>query len=86
MAEITNIKIKLIAYGIAKEILYGGSRDYEIKSNATIGELKDQLINDFSEFEKLRSLRFAIHEEYQTDDYVLSENDEVVIIPPVSGG
>jgi molybdopterin converting factor small subunit len=31
-------------------------------------------------------LAFAVGEEYQTDSYALTENDEVVIIPPVSGG
>ncbi|MEQ9297930.1 MAG: MoaD/ThiS family protein [Cyclobacteriaceae bacterium] len=86
MAEVTSVKIKLIAYGIAKDILGGGSKDYVVNADTSIGELKQLLINDFPEFEKLRSLKFAINEEYQSDDYVIIAEDEVVIIPPVSGG
>lgn len=86
MADLIKVKIKLIAYGIAKDILGGGSKDYAVKARCSIGQLKQLLINDFPEFEKLRSLKFAIDEEYQTDDYLILEGDEVVIIPPVSGG
>ena len=35
---------------------------------------------------ELNTLSFAVNEEYRADDFVLSEDDEVVIIPPVSGG
>lgn len=86
MTKVSNMRIKLVAYGIAKDILSAGTKDYQVKPMATIGELKEQLIGEFSDFEKLRSLRFAVNEEYQPDDHQLSENDEVVIIPPVSGG
>ena len=37
-------------------------------------------------FDKLASLQLAVNAEYVEDDYVLRENDEVVLIPPVSGG
>ena len=41
---------------------------------------------DYPEFEKLRSFTIAVNAEYRSDDFVLSAQDEVVIIPPVSGG
>lgn len=31
-------------------------------------------------------LMIAVNEEYQEHDYLLSDNDEVAFIPPVSGG
>ena len=37
-------------------------------------------------FQKLQSINFAINEDYQEDHFLLKEGDEVVIIPPVSGG
>ncbi len=80
------MKIKLVAYGIAKDILQSNSLDYELVGQKSIGELKSQLSGEFAEFDKLQSLRFAVGEEYQSDDYLLNENEEVVIIPPVSGG
>jgi molybdopterin converting factor small subunit len=51
-----------------------------------VGDLKIELIAQFPDFEKLRSLVIAVNEEYQEDGFILSEKDEIVIIPPVSGG
>ena len=44
------------------------------------------LVHQFPELASLRSLSFAVGEDYQEDNYVLREGDEVVVIPPVSGG
>lgn len=79
------MKVRLVAYGIAREILNAKTQDFEFKGNS-IGDLKDSLIATFPEFRKLRSLSFAVGERYQPDSWGLSENDEVVVIPPVSGG
>ena len=40
----------------------------------------------YPDFTKLRSFSIAVNEEYQNDDFVLNSNDEIVILPPVSGG
>ena len=78
--------IKLIVYGIAKDILGSSALDFTITDQSSIRELKDLLIKEFSDFDKLQSLKFAINEDYQDDTYIIQPNDEVVIIPPVSGG
>ncbi len=80
------MKIKLIAYGIAKDILQSKQLEYELKLGDTISALKQNLFQQYPEFSKLKSLAFAVGEDYQEDSYRLKENDEVVIIPPVSGG
>lgn len=79
------MKVRLVAYGIAREILNGKTQDFDFEGNS-IGELKDALTKNFPPFRKLRSLSFAVGEQYQADSTLLNENDEVVIIPPVSGG
>ena len=80
------MKIQIAAFGIARDILKGSMHEWELEGGASIENLKTELLQKYPEFGKLRSLRFAVNEEYQSDDYVLSEKDEVVIIPPVSGG
>ncbi len=79
------MKLNLVAFGIAKDII--GEKnlvvDYDVMS---IAQLKEQLCKDFPEFEALNSISFAINEEYRLDDFALTANDEVVIIPPVAGG
>ena len=79
------MKVKLVAYGIAREILKTKTLEFEFSGN-TIGDLKESLILGFPAFSKLRSLSFAVQENYQPDQFILQENEEVVIIPPVSGG
>ena len=76
----------LVAFGIAKDILASSQLAITIQDGATISTLKKELISAYPEFEKLQSLKFAINEDYESDEYVLKAQDEVVIIPPVSGG
>ncbi|MEC7753306.1 MULTISPECIES: MoaD/ThiS family protein [Roseivirga] len=79
------MKIQITAFGIAKDIV--GKKqmtlDFEGKS---VGEVRTCLVNRFPEFEQLASLRFAVNTSYVDDSFELTENDEVVLIPPVSGG
>jgi len=79
------MKLRLVSYGIAKDILASKEKEveYEVKN---VKELKAKLYLDYPDLERLRSVAFAVKEEYQGDDFLLSENDEVVIIPPVAGG
>ncbi|MBM3177349.1 MAG: MoaD/ThiS family protein [Bacteroidetes bacterium] len=79
------MKVRLVAFGIAKEILGSRNLPFEFEG-LTVGQLKDQLVETFPEFARLRSLSFAVQENYREDHFGLNENDEVVIIPPVSGG
>ena len=80
------MKIHLTAFGIAKDILQTNSMSLEIDGIENIGALKSYLCRQYPDFTKLRQLSFAINEEYRTDDFSLTENDEIIIIPPVSGG
>ena len=80
------MKIKVIAFGIAKDILSSKQVEIELKSGDTISSLRQILLHRHPEFSKLKSLSFAVGVNYQDDGYTLNENDEVVIIPPVSGG
>jgi molybdopterin converting factor small subunit len=80
------MKIRLIAFGIAKDILQSKQLDFDLLTGDTIDSLKQKLFKQYPDFTKLKSLSFAVGENYQEDSYSLHENDEVVIIPPVSGG
>ena len=75
-----------MAFGIARDILGGSTSTLELASPATIKHLKEVLVKRYPEFMKLKSFSVAVNEEYQEDDFILSEQDEIVILPPVSGG
>ncbi|MEM6376767.1 MAG: MoaD/ThiS family protein [Bacteroidota bacterium] len=80
------MNLELQAFGIAKDIVSGTSTNLEIEDGSTVGDLKKKLFQEYPAFEKLRSLSIAVNAEYRTDDYTLSAEDEIVLIPPVSGG
>ncbi|MEY2904525.1 MAG: hypothetical protein RJA52_541 [Bacteroidota bacterium] len=80
------MKINITAFGIAKEIIGNQSVTFDFPENSNVSEVKKKLIMAYPGFEKLATFAIAVNAEYATDQQILSENDEVVIIPPVSGG
>lgn len=81
------MNLKVLAFGIAKDIVGGNSFELELNSaSPTVQELKEKLAADFPSFKDLRSFAIAVNEEYAEDGQTIAPSDEVVIIPPVSGG
>jgi sulfur-carrier protein len=78
-------KYKLKAFGITKEIV--GSRDIEfVGMIQTVADLRMALKERYPELATLKSLMIAINNEYAGDDQLVREEDEIALIPPVSGG
>ena len=80
------MELQLLAFGIAKDIVEGSTTSIQVPESCSIADLKNVLCEEYPAFEKLRSFSIAVNAEYRNDDFVLSAKDEVVIIPPVSGG
>lgn len=80
------MKIKVLCFGITKELLGGFEQFFELANGSKVKDLKTLLLAKNQIFQKLDSLRIAINEEYAKDENEIFENDEVVLIPPVSGG
>ncbi len=85
-SKFETMKIKLTAYGIAKDIIQSKQAEIELGQGDNISALRKILVHRYPEFAKLKSLSFAVGVNYQEDSFGLHENDEVIIIPPVSGG
>lgn len=80
--------MEILLFGIAKDIVGSAQMDLsELKHPpSSVGELKDFLCSSFPEFGKLSSLAIAVNSQYAHDTEVLEADDEIAIIPPVSGG
>ncbi len=77
-----NIRIK--AFGITRDITAGAT---EIScQGATVGDLRKALLEKYPSLRDLASLMIAVNSSYAADDLPLNPGDEVVLIPPVSGG
>jgi molybdopterin synthase sulfur carrier subunit len=68
------------AYGVSELVL-------ELPSGTTVAAVLDQLINQHPELQQWRNLtRFGVNFQFVEPDTTLQKGDEVVLIPPVSGG
>ncbi len=80
--------MEILLFGIAKDIV-GESRlllEGEHSEVVSVGQLKQFLKRKFPGFTNLTSFAVAVNSEYAADDVPLGRNDEIAIIPPVSGG
>lgn len=80
------MKLQLVAFGIAKDILGKNKLEFELRDGQNVGDLRQALVQHYPDFGRLASLAFAVGTEYCQDDFELNDQTEVVLIPPVSGG
>ena len=79
--------LKLLAFGIAKDILGGPSLDMEITGDAiTAAGLKALLQQNYPRLKQLSSFMLAVNNGYANGDERITQTDEIAVIPPVSGG
>ena len=81
------MRVRVLYFGIIRERLGLAAEDVELGSGARVTDLLESLEGTHA-LSDLRSgaLRVAVNREYVDSSKVLSDNDEVAIIPPVSGG
>ena len=79
--------IRVLYFGIVRERLGMREESVALGDDATVADLLQAVANLHPSFAAgVRSVRVARNEEYVDSDTTLSDNDEVAIIPPVSGG
>jgi len=78
--------MKILAFGIAKEIMGGPVADVPVNTGMTAGMLKAALGEQYPALKKLSSFAIAVNGGYAKDDTAIMDTDELAIIPPVSGG
>jgi molybdopterin synthase sulfur carrier subunit len=79
------MKHNIKTFGIAREIM--GGREIKLETaGGTVGELRRELVAAYPKLQDLRSLFIAVNLKYADDEVVLTEADEIALIPPVSGG
>ena len=77
------ITVKL--FGIAKDIV--GSNTLNIEQElGSVDDLLTYLKSEYPRFKDLTSLLVAINNEYANTTARIESEDEVALIPPVSGG
>ena len=80
------MKYTIALFGITKEIVGNSSTTLEVSDTLTTDGLLTLLRAEYPQLAAIRSLLLAVNNEYAEQDLVLSERDEMALIPPVSGG
>lgn len=78
--------MEVLAFGIVKDIFGGSSINIEVNNALNVDGLKLVLEEKFLELKRLTSYMVAVNNEYAMAKDSIQPNDEVAIIPPVSGG
>ena len=78
--------MKILAFGIVKEIFSDSMIDIDLNNGSTVEALKEQLGKQYPQLDELGSYLIAINNEYASAGDTIQANDEVAVIPPVSGG
>lgn len=79
--------MKIISFGVTKDITGSLFIDFDAGENkVSIAEFKERLFRKYPALGNLAALSFAVNNEYTTIETVVGNDDEVALIPPVSGG
>lgn len=80
------MNLRILCFGITRDIIGQFEYSTSLENGATVADLRQHLSANFPTFASLKSLRVALNSEYAEESMMLKENDEIVLIPPVSGG
>ena len=81
------MKVQVEYFAIYQELMKKDCESLELASGTTVLELFKNRTDQLEGREDLlESTVFAVNSDYTSHDHVLKDGDEVVFIPPVSGG
>ena len=81
------MKIKVLFFGLLKDVCGRSEEGLELPDGATAGAVFEHYARLFPRLEGMaKSTVLALNHEFSAPDALLSEGDEVALLPPVSGG
>ena len=83
--SLINVTVKLFA--VYQEVYGTSELKITFSKPTTVGDTLDYLLQEKPELEKFRNVtRFGVNLQFVAADTVINDGDEIVLIPPVSGG
>ncbi len=82
-----DIKIKVKLFAIYQEAFETSELDLMMSTKTTVGDVLQSLIEEKPYLAKWQDVtRFGVNLQFVESDTILQDGDEIVLIPPVSGG
>jgi molybdopterin converting factor subunit 1 len=81
------MKVKVRFFATLRERVGANEITKEVVEGCTVGKLWNMLQKDYPKLAPVNmKLLYAVNKDYVRADHVLRDLDEVVFVPPVSGG
>jgi molybdopterin converting factor subunit 1 len=81
------MQVKVLFFGVLKEMAGRASEALELAEGATLGDLLERYENEVPKLKQYRgSIALSVNQEYAAASRPLKNGDEVGLLPPVSGG
>src|SRR5580658_7952769 len=81
------MRVRILFFGILKDLAGTSSDALDMHENATVGDVLERWAKQLPRLkEALPSLAVAVNQQYAGAETALHSNDEVALLPPVSGG
>ena len=89
------MKIKVELFGVSREFSKNNLIEFEIKNNSTIKDVRDKMINYLDQnfngnkdYKKILETSAFCSENNNivSDNYKITKNEKIAIIPPIGGG
>src|ERR1700735_3319513 len=81
------MQVRVLFFGVLKELAGKSSERIEVRDGASVVDVLEHYVAQIPRMrESLASLAVAVNQQYAGADTVLKLDDEVALLPPVSGG
>jgi molybdopterin synthase catalytic subunit len=79
------IQVRVLCFGVLKD-WFGATATVELPQGASVADLLARLRATHAAAPALRGIAVSVNAEYAAATHILRDNDEVGLLPPVSGG
>src|SRR5579862_2365205 len=81
------MRVRVLFFGMVKELAGRSEDELNLQNGASVRDVLQHYEAQLPQLKKFRSsLALAVNQQYANPDTVLNPDDEVAILPPVSGG
>jgi molybdopterin converting factor small subunit len=81
------VKVTVKFWSYFRDFTECNETSLEVDDGATLGDLHSAVMEQFPKLAEMKNSTLkAVGVDYQTDDFVLSDGDEISLFPPVQGG
>ncbi|KAL5776149.1 hypothetical protein ACOSP7_009075 [Xanthoceras sorbifolium] len=82
-----SVQIKVVFFARARDLTRMTELPLELSSGSTTQDCLKKLVARFPSLEEiLGSMVLALNEEYTNESIIIKDEDELALIPPISGG